>query len=105
MPFKLENLWNDGLAALFGKGVVRPVHCDVTQAESVTYAMASLAREFGGIDILATGYFLVGREGFKLMKQQNTGGSVVFIVSKNGLVASPGASVARCRFMLKPTAS
>ncbi len=107
------------LSQAFSKDVVRQVHCDVTNPESVANAMAEVAREFGGIDILvsnagiassapldetsldlwnknisilATGYFLVGREGFKLMKQQNTGGSVVFIVSKNGLVASPGAS-------------
>ncbi|ROQ19670.1 rhamnulose-1-phosphate aldolase/alcohol dehydrogenase [Marinimicrobium koreense] len=107
------------LTQAFGKDVIRQVHCDVTKPESVAGAMADVAREFGGIDILvsnagiassapldetsldlwdknisilATGYFLVGREGFKLMKRQNTGGSVVFIVSKNGLVASPGAS-------------
>lgn len=103
----------------FSKDVVRQVHCDVTKQEAVANAMAEIAREYGGIDILisnagiassapldetslelwnknmdilATGYFLVGREGFKLMKRQDTGGSVVFIVSKNGLVASPGAS-------------
>src|SRR5690606_12841993 len=107
------------LSSEFGKDVVRKVHCDVTREESVVQALTDLAREFGGLDILvsnagiassaaldqtslelwnknigilATGYFLVSREGFKLMKAQNTGGSVVFVVSKNGLVASPGAS-------------
>ena len=44
------------------------------------------------IDILATGYFLVSREGFRLMKAQARGGSIVFIASKNALVASPNAS-------------
>jgi len=44
------------------------------------------------MDILSTGYFLVSREGFKVMKAQNIGGSVVFVASKNALVASPGAS-------------
>jgi len=109
----------EALATVFNKDMVRGVHCDVTREESVTQAMASAAREYGGIDILvsnagiassapldetnldlwnknmdilATGYFLVAREGFKLLKRQDTGGSVVFVVSKNGLVASPGAS-------------
>src|SRR5690606_20662801 len=31
-------------------------------------------------------------EGFKLMKQQTIGGSIIFIASKNGLVASAAAS-------------
>lgn len=114
----LENT-NNELTNAFGKDVVRQVHCDVTKEETVAEAMASVAREYGGIDILvsnagiassapldetgldlwnknmdilATGYFLVGREGFKLLKRQGTGGSVVFVVSKNGLVASLGAS-------------
>jgi NAD(P)-dependent dehydrogenase (short-subunit alcohol dehydrogenase family) len=44
------------------------------------------------MDILATGYFLVGREAYRLMKDQGLGGSMVFISSKNGVAASPGAS-------------
>ena len=52
----------------------------------------SLALWQKNIDVLATGYFLVAREGFRLMLAQNTGGSVVFVASKNGLAASPGAS-------------
>ena len=39
-------------------------------------------------DILATGYFLVAREAFALMKRQGIGGSIVFVGSKNALVAS-----------------
>jgi NAD(P)-dependent dehydrogenase (short-subunit alcohol dehydrogenase family) len=35
---------------------------------------------------------LAAREGFKILKKQKTGGSMVFISSKNGLVASPQAS-------------
>src|SRR5262249_53575755 len=38
------------------------------------------------------GYFLVAREGFRLMKRQGIGGSMVFIGSKNAIAASPGAS-------------
>ena len=44
------------------------------------------------MDILSTGYFLVSREGVQLLKAQQLGGSIVFIGSKNALVASPGAS-------------
>jgi NAD(P)-dependent dehydrogenase (short-subunit alcohol dehydrogenase family) len=44
------------------------------------------------IAILATGYFLVGRDAFSLMKRQGLGGSIVFVASKNALVASAGAS-------------
>jgi NAD(P)-dependent dehydrogenase (short-subunit alcohol dehydrogenase family) len=44
------------------------------------------------LDILATGYFLVSREAFRVMKRQGLGGSVIFVGSKNALVASPGAS-------------
>ena len=39
-----------------------------------------------------TGYFLVSRAAFRIMKQQKLGGSMVFVASKNGLVASAGAS-------------
>ena len=103
----------------FSPDVVRTVVCDVTDEKSVTKAIAACSTEFGGMDILvsnagiassapldetslklwnrtmdilSTGYFLVSREGFKVMKAQNIGGSMVFVASKNALVASPGAS-------------
>jgi NAD(P)-dependent dehydrogenase (short-subunit alcohol dehydrogenase family) len=41
------------------------------------------------MDVLATGYFLVSREGFRLQKSQGLGGSIIFIGSKNALAASP----------------
>ncbi|MBI1280961.1 MAG: bifunctional aldolase/short-chain dehydrogenase [Anaerolineaceae bacterium] len=43
------------------------------------------------IDILATGYFLVARESFKLLKQQGVGGSMVFVCSKNSIAPGKGA--------------
>ena len=46
----------------------------------------------GTSGILATGYFLVSRDAFALMKRQGIGGSIVFIGSKNALVASGGAA-------------
>jgi NAD(P)-dependent dehydrogenase (short-subunit alcohol dehydrogenase family) len=44
------------------------------------------------ISILSTGYFLVAREAFRLMKRQGLGGGVIFVASKNGLVPSPNAA-------------
>ena len=42
--------------------------------------------------VLATGYFLVAREAFRLLQRQQCGGAIVFVASKNGLAASAGAS-------------
>ncbi|WP_412026699.1 bifunctional aldolase/short-chain dehydrogenase [Deinococcus yunweiensis] len=42
--------------------------------------------------ILSTGYFLVAREAFKLMKAQSTGGNLVFIGSKNSVAAGKNAA-------------
>ena len=42
--------------------------------------------------ILGTGYFLVAREAFRLLRQQGSGGSVVFVASKNALVAGRNAA-------------
>lgn len=107
------------LASIYGADAVRQVQCDVTDEAAVQQAMDMTATEYGGldilvsnagiasaapleetslalwnrnIDILATGYFLVTRAAFRLMKQQNSGGAIIFIASKNGLVASPNAS-------------
>ncbi|MCV3273353.1 bifunctional rhamnulose-1-phosphate aldolase/short-chain dehydrogenase [Roseobacter sinensis] len=107
------------LTQKFGQDVVRSVLMDVTDEAAVVNALAETAVEFGGIDImvsnagiassapvedttlelwnrnmdiLSTGYFLVSREAFKVMRTQGMGGSVVFVASKNGLAASPNAS-------------
>jgi rhamnulose-1-phosphate aldolase/alcohol dehydrogenase len=107
------------LAKAHGKDHVRGVRCDVTSEASVIGAFERAAVEFGGVDILvsnagiasaapidetslelwnrnqsilATGYFLVAREAFKQMKAQGTGGSMVMIASKNGMVASNQAT-------------
>jgi len=107
------------LSSHYGKDVVRTVMMNVTDEDAVVSAYASAAVEFGGVDILvsnagiassapvedttlelwnrnmdilSTGYFLVSREAFKLMRAQGIGGSVVFVASKNGLAASPNAS-------------
>ncbi len=109
----------ESLKARYSDDVVRSVRMDVTDENAVFAAFAETAVEFGGIDILvsnagiassapveetslalwnknmdilSTGYFLVSREAFKVLRTQGIGGSVVFIASKNGLAASPNAS-------------
>lgn len=110
---------SDNLSKRHGKDVVRTVSMNVTSENAVATAFAETAVEYGGIDILvsnagiassapveettlalwnknmdilSTGYFLVSREAFKVMRAQNIGGSIVFVGSKNGLAASPNAS-------------
>ncbi len=107
------------LAARYGKDVVRSVAMNVTDENAVAAAYSNTAVEFGGLDILvsnagiassapvedtslalwnknmdilSTGYFLVSREAFRLIRAQGMGGSIVFVASKNGLAASPNAS-------------
>ncbi len=107
------------LEAQFGKDAVSSVTMDVTREEQVKHAIHHCALAFGGLDtvvsnagiassapldetslalwnknqdILSTGYFLVAREAFTLLKAQNMGGNMVFVSSKNGLVASANAS-------------
>lgn len=107
------------LAQSFGKDDVRGVRCDVTDEASVIAACQHAVLSFGGLDILVnnagiassapiedttlelwnrnqsilvTGYFLVGREAFKIMKAQLLGGAMVMIASKNGMIVSNQAS-------------
>ncbi len=106
-------------SALHGKDAVHSIVLDVTSEDAVIAAFAEACVEFGGvdilvsnagiassapvedttlgmwqknIDILATGYFLVSREAFRLFRRQNLGGNVVFVASKNGLASSSNAS-------------
>ncbi|MGR3483287.1 bifunctional rhamnulose-1-phosphate aldolase/short-chain dehydrogenase [Salipiger marinus] len=107
------------LAARHGADRVATVEMNVTSETAVAAAYADLAVAFGGVDIvvsnagiassariedttlelwdrnmsiLSTGYFLVSRAAFRLLKAQGIGGSIVFVASKNGLAASPGAA-------------
>jgi rhamnulose-1-phosphate aldolase/alcohol dehydrogenase len=102
-----------------GRDAAIGVKLDVTDEMAVVASFEAAARAFGGVDIvvsnagiasaspvedtslelwqknmdiLATGYFLVSREAFRLMQSQKIGGAIIFIASKNGLAASPGAS-------------
>jgi NAD(P)-dependent dehydrogenase (short-subunit alcohol dehydrogenase family) len=107
------------LCAKFGFRRALAVTCDVTREEQVAGAFAATTLAYGGIDIivnnagiaggkliedtsladwqrnidiLATGYFLVAREGFRLLKRQARGGALVFVCSKNSIGAGKGAS-------------
>lgn len=102
-----------------GRDAAIGVKLDVTDEAAVVASFEEAARAFGGVDIvvsnagiasaspvedtslglwqknmdiLATGYFLVSREAFRLMQRQNVGGAIIFVASKNGLAASAGAS-------------
>jgi rhamnulose-1-phosphate aldolase/alcohol dehydrogenase len=101
-----------------GEGAVA-VEADVTDESSIVKAYREASLAFGGVDvvvsnagiassapiletslelwdrnndILARGYFLVAREGARLLVEQGTGGSIVFIGSKNALAPGKGAA-------------
>lgn len=103
----------------YGANRAYALKMDVTDEAAVQAAYAEVAIQYGGVDIivnnaglatsspfdetslkewnlnmnvLGTGYFLVAREAFKLMKQQGIGGSMVFIGSKNSVYAGKSAS-------------
>ena len=51
--------------------------------------LADWQRQF---DILSTGYFLVARAGFRILRAQGSGGALVFVASKNAVAAGRNAS-------------
>ena len=102
--------------SLFGKDKVRSISMDVTKADQVIEAFEFAGREFGGVDILVNcaglaiskslentseadwnllqdvlvkGQFLCSQKAAGIMKQQNLGGDIINIVSKNALVSGP----------------
>jgi rhamnulose-1-phosphate aldolase/alcohol dehydrogenase len=103
----------------YSADVVASVWVDVTREDAVDQAFVVASWLYGGIDIcvsnagiasaspveetslalwernmnvLSTGYFLIARRAFRLLKTQGRGGSVIFIGSKNAIAASPGAA-------------
>lgn len=107
------------LEEAFGSQKAIPVQVDVTDEASVREAFAETILTYGGVDILvanagtamskaieettladwervfailSTGYFLSAREAARTLKQQGIGGSVIFVTSKNAMVASSGAA-------------
>jgi rhamnulose-1-phosphate aldolase/alcohol dehydrogenase len=94
-------------------------HVDVTDENAVAEMMERTVLEYGGLDILvasaglatsapvtettleewelnyavlARGYFLCAREAFRVLLQQDRGGAIVFVGSKNALVAGANAA-------------
>jgi len=61
-------------------------------ASSAAIEDTSLAEWERNHRILVTGYFLVVREAFGILHPQDTGGSLVFVASKNALVAGKNAA-------------
>jgi rhamnulose-1-phosphate aldolase/alcohol dehydrogenase len=103
----------------FGLNRALAVSCNVTSEQAVIEAFRAAVMHYGGvdivvnnagiaggkpiedttlgdwqrnIDILATGYFLVAREGFKILKAQGRGGVLIFVGSKNSIGAGKGAA-------------
>ena len=95
------------------------VHVDVTSEDAVVEMTRRAVLEYGGIDVLvasaglatsspitettveeweltyavlARGYFLAARESFRALIEQGRGGSIVFVASKNALVAGANAA-------------
>ena len=109
----------EDISKRFGKKRAIAVSCNVTDEAQIVAALRDAILAYGGIDIavnnaglassfsitdttlnewnklmsvLATGYFLVSREAFKLWKEQGIGGNLVFVASKNGLIGSKNAA-------------
>ncbi|MDC3418047.1 bifunctional aldolase/short-chain dehydrogenase [Aquibacillus salsiterrae] len=103
----------------FGENRAIAVKMDVTSEAEVAEAIQQSILTYGGLDIivnnaglassspfeettmdswnlninvLVTGYFLVAREAFKLMKEQAIGGNMVFVGSKNSIYAGKNAA-------------
>jgi rhamnulose-1-phosphate aldolase/alcohol dehydrogenase len=103
-------------AELGSTDVAVPATVDVTDAAQVAAAIADAVLAFGGVDlvvnnaglsiskplletteqdwdlqhdVMAKGSFLVAREAARVMIEQGTGGDIVYVCSKNALVAGP----------------
>jgi rhamnulose-1-phosphate aldolase/alcohol dehydrogenase len=79
-------------AAIDAFGGVDIVVSNAGIASSAPIQDTTLAEWNRNQSILATGYFLVGREAFRVLRAQQSGGSVVFVASKNALVAGQNAA-------------
>lgn len=100
----------------FGKDSSLAVGIEVTNADGIAEALRQSVLQFGGVDIivncaglsiskplaettqadwdilndvLVKGQFLVSQAGVEILRQQQLGGDIVNIASKNGLVAGP----------------
>jgi rhamnulose-1-phosphate aldolase/alcohol dehydrogenase len=109
----------DELVAAHGLRRALAVRADVTDEQAVVDMVRQTVLAYGGLDVLvasaglatsapitettlaewelnyavlARGYFLAAREAFRVLLEQDRGGSVVFVASKNALVAGANAA-------------
>ena len=109
----------DELQGFYGPRRSIAVRVDVTSEDAVVEMTRRAVLEYGGVDVLvasaglatsapitettlseweqnyavlARGYFLAARETFRVLIEQGRGGSVVFVASKNALVAGANAA-------------
>ena len=109
----------DELVATHGVRRALAVEADVTREEDMEKMVRRTVLEYGGLDVLvasaglatsapvtettlddwelsyavlARGYFLAAREAFRVLIEQGRGGSIVFVGSKNALVAGSNAA-------------
>ena len=105
----------DAIVAKYGLRRAMPLRMDVTQEADVDAGFAEVCRSYGGVDVVVSnagvasfgtietvdlaawdrsfaintrGHFLVARAAMRVMREQATGGSLVFNASKN--VTAPG---------------
>ncbi|MBB4934905.1 rhamnulose-1-phosphate aldolase/alcohol dehydrogenase [Lipingzhangella halophila] len=103
-------------ADLGGPDVAVPAPVDVTDEEQIAAALRATVLAFGGVDlvvnnaglsiskplletsaadwdlqhgVMARGSFLVAKEAARIMTEQGMGGDIVYVASKNGVVAGP----------------
>ena len=104
----------DELNASHGPGTAIAIHCDVTDEVAVEKAFVEVVKTWGGADVVVSnagfanagpietstasdwdkimaimgyGYFLVSREAFRIWRRQGTGGSLIYVASKNSVYA------------------
>jgi rhamnulose-1-phosphate aldolase/alcohol dehydrogenase len=109
----------DSLVAAHGARRAIAVPVDVTDEGAVVEMVRAAVLAYGGVDllvssaglassapvvettvadwelnfaVLARGYFLAAREVFRVLLEQRSGGSIVFVASKNALVAGSNAA-------------
>ena len=114
-----SDLVADELVSAYGEGRATSIQVDVTDERAVAEMIRQAVLAFGGLDILIAsaglatsapvtettvdewernhavlvrGYFLAARDTFRVLQQQGRGGSIIFVGSKNALVAGANAT-------------
>lgn len=109
----------DEINEQYGEHRAIAVKIDVTNEQAVKEGFRQAILNYGGVDlavnnaglataspfdetplqewnlnmnVLATGYFLVARDAFALMKRQGIGGNIIFVASKNSVYAGKNAA-------------